>query len=84
MPEASFSFDRLIADCKRFPTGVASGMTLCLVMIHSFKNPTWINRNQKRSLTEWNSHGKNFHEFISVRVPFREPDFLLFLQRFHL
>jgi hypothetical protein len=28
----------------------------------------------KRSLTELNSHGRDFYEFISVRVLFREPD----------
>ncbi|MDZ7361997.1 MAG: hypothetical protein ONB46_14915 [candidate division KSB1 bacterium] len=32
----------------------------------------------KRVLTEWNSHGKNFHEFISVRVHFREPKVFAF------
>jgi hypothetical protein len=32
----------------------------------------------KKSATEWNSHGRNFHEFISVRVLFREPDFFAF------
>jgi hypothetical protein len=38
----------------------------------------------KKSLTEWNSHGKDFHEFISVRVPFREPDIFAFFAKIQL
>jgi hypothetical protein len=30
------------------------------------------------------AHGKNFHEFISVRVPFREPDFFAFFAKISL
>jgi hypothetical protein len=38
----------------------------------------------KRSLTELNSHGRDFHEFISVRVLFREPDFFAFFAKISL